>query len=310
MAHDVFISYASKDKPTADAVCAKLEARGIRCWIAPRDIMYGADWGEAIVDAISESRVMVLVFSSNANQSPHIKREVDRAVTKGVTIMPIRIEDVVPARALEYYISPVHWLDALTPPLEIHLKSLADKVEVLLARIAGGPALPRGPADQRREQGTPAPPPPERWRLRPMALAGSLLAAAAVGVALWVQPWSLGGRGSSLPVLGVKDVKPDIEVPIQPPDLKQVPHVKREVKTNITVVDRPPDRREIERLVLRKLAENGLTLRVEVSPDGIVTLTGVVRNQEQKALALAVARVPGVNSVKPNINVQERWQLQ
>lgn len=41
--HDVFISYASSDKPVADAVCAALEQRGIRCWIAPRDILPGLD---------------------------------------------------------------------------------------------------------------------------------------------------------------------------------------------------------------------------------------------------------------------------
>ena len=50
MAHDVFISYSTKDKPTADAACAALEAKGIRCWIAPRDILPGSDWGEAIID--------------------------------------------------------------------------------------------------------------------------------------------------------------------------------------------------------------------------------------------------------------------
>ena len=38
MAHDVFISHSSKDKPIADAICANLEGTGIRCWIAPRDI--------------------------------------------------------------------------------------------------------------------------------------------------------------------------------------------------------------------------------------------------------------------------------
>ena len=43
MAHDVFISYSAKDKTTADGVCATLEAKGIRCWIAPRDILPGMD---------------------------------------------------------------------------------------------------------------------------------------------------------------------------------------------------------------------------------------------------------------------------
>src|SRR6185436_5546378 len=134
MAHDVFISYSSKDKIAADALCATLEAHGILCWIAPRNISYGSDYGEAIVDGINESRVMVLVFSSHANTSPHIKREVDRAVSKSLTIIPIRIEDVAPTRALEYYISPVHWLDAVAPPLEPHLEALAGRIQILLAK--------------------------------------------------------------------------------------------------------------------------------------------------------------------------------
>ncbi len=109
MAHDVFISYLAKDKPTADAVCALLEENGIRCWIAPRDILSGMDWGEAIIDAIHESRVMILVFSSNANASQEfIKREVERAVNKGVTIIPMRIEDVAPAKSLEFFIGNLH----------------------------------------------------------------------------------------------------------------------------------------------------------------------------------------------------------
>jgi hypothetical protein len=36
MAHDVFISHSSEDKPAADAVCAILEESEVRCWIAPR----------------------------------------------------------------------------------------------------------------------------------------------------------------------------------------------------------------------------------------------------------------------------------
>jgi TIR domain-containing protein len=62
MAHDVFISYSSEDKPTADAICATLEGQGIRCRIAPRDILAGIDWSAAIIDAIAESHVLVLVY--------------------------------------------------------------------------------------------------------------------------------------------------------------------------------------------------------------------------------------------------------
>jgi len=132
MSHDAFISYSSRDKATADATCAALEASGVRCWIAPRDITPGIEWGEAIIDGINQSRVLVLIFSANANESPQIRREIERAVGKGIPIIPFRIQDIAPTRSLEYFIGAVHWLDALTPPLETHLRRLVDTVKALL----------------------------------------------------------------------------------------------------------------------------------------------------------------------------------
>lgn len=64
----VFISYSSKDKTTAEAVCAILEVQGLRCWIAPRDVLPGRDYAEALIDGLHESCLMVLVFSSGANR--------------------------------------------------------------------------------------------------------------------------------------------------------------------------------------------------------------------------------------------------
>jgi ATP-dependent Clp protease ATP-binding subunit ClpB len=129
---DVFISYPHQDKTMAHAACAKLEAAGIRCWIAPRDVMAGAEWAAAIMDAIDRSRVMVLIFSSSANRSKQIHREVQTAFDKEVPVVPFRIEDVAPEKSLAYYIRPVHWLDALTPPLEKHLGHLVETVNALL----------------------------------------------------------------------------------------------------------------------------------------------------------------------------------
>jgi hypothetical protein len=142
MAHDVFISHSAKDKATADAVCAMLESNGIRCWIAPRDVLASMEWGEAIIDAIEESRIMVLVFTANANASPQIRREIERAVNRGVAILPLRMEDVLPGKSLEYFIGNVHWLDALTPPFEAHLTSLAGTIKILLARPEPGAPAP------------------------------------------------------------------------------------------------------------------------------------------------------------------------
>ena len=134
MANNVFISYSSKDKLTADAVCATIESSGIRCWIAPRDVLPGMEWSTAIIEAIYDSQIMVMVFSAHANHSKHIRREVERAVDRGLVILPFRIEDVAPSDSLEYFIGNVHWLDALSPPIAQHLEELAENVELLLSR--------------------------------------------------------------------------------------------------------------------------------------------------------------------------------
>ncbi|HYB59658.1 MAG TPA: TIR domain-containing protein [Candidatus Acidoferrales bacterium] len=130
--HDVMISYATVDKTTADAVCAKLEERGIRCWIAPRDILAGMDYADTIVSAIDSAKMMVLIFSSHANASKFVKREAERAVHDGIPIIPFRIEDCEPSRSLQFFISAQHWLDALTPPLEQHILKLAESISVVL----------------------------------------------------------------------------------------------------------------------------------------------------------------------------------
>jgi hypothetical protein len=129
---DVFISYSHVDKATADATCATLEQAGIRCWIAPRDINPGDEWGAAIVKAIDQCRAMVLIFSASANDSKQIRREVERAVHAGATIIPVRIENVAPTEAMAYFMSTVHWLDAMTAPLDNHLQRLAASIKALL----------------------------------------------------------------------------------------------------------------------------------------------------------------------------------
>lgn len=146
MPSQVFISYSSKDRVVANMVCALLEERGHRCWIAPRDIVPGTAWGEAILDGLKSASVFILVFSQHANASPQVLREVERAVHLGLPILPFRIEDVVPERSLEYFMSVPHWFDALSPPVEDHIAKLSDVVAMLIEGPKGDyiPGKPRG----------------------------------------------------------------------------------------------------------------------------------------------------------------------
>jgi hypothetical protein len=111
---DAFISYSQEDKVTADTICAALEAAGIRCWIAPRDVQPGRSFAGEITRAIQASKIMVLIFSAHSNQSEQVLREVQLAVDSHLHIIQFRIADVPASDDLKYYLGTPHWLDALT----------------------------------------------------------------------------------------------------------------------------------------------------------------------------------------------------
>jgi hypothetical protein len=133
MPRDVFISYSQPDHGCAFEVVARLEAQGINCWIAPRDIAPSADWAAEIMDAICSARVMILVFSASSNLSPQVRREVERAVHKQLSILPFRIEDVLPSKSLEFFLSAQHWMDAFPPPREPYYTRLCAYLKTQLA---------------------------------------------------------------------------------------------------------------------------------------------------------------------------------
>ena len=90
MQHSVFISHSTKNQAEAQLVLRALDAQGIPCWIAPRDIPGGETWAGSIMEAIQTSRLMVLIFSAEAQVSQHVVREVERAVHHAVPILPVR----------------------------------------------------------------------------------------------------------------------------------------------------------------------------------------------------------------------------
>jgi hypothetical protein len=124
VARDIFISYSQPDRECAYELTHHLEANGFTVWIAPRDVSPAAEWAAEIIDAISAAKVMVLVFSSSSNTSPQVRREVERAVHKDLRILPFRIEDVLPSRSLEYFLSSQHWLDGFPAPRTLHYERL------------------------------------------------------------------------------------------------------------------------------------------------------------------------------------------
>lgn len=130
--HHAFICYAVPDRETAQTVCASLERAGILCWMASRDLTPGREKAEQTLEAIYQSSVAILIFSSNANSSPDVKRELQLVLERGLIVVPFRIENVPLSKSLEYFISVPHWQDAFVPPLQPHLERLAYNVATIL----------------------------------------------------------------------------------------------------------------------------------------------------------------------------------
>jgi len=162
MAYTVFISYEKSDKDVADKVCSAIESRTIgsrkiQCWIAPRDVPIGIPYRKAIVQAIREVQLMVLVLSSAANDSLHVINEVEEAHSKGITIVPLVVEDVTLDDRLEFCIAGINWLDATDKPLEACLEQLGDSIERLVSRLK-----PKPERESEEEPETPPKPVPPK----------------------------------------------------------------------------------------------------------------------------------------------------
>ncbi|HYF08848.1 MAG TPA: TIR domain-containing protein [Acetobacteraceae bacterium] len=161
MSHDVFISYASSDRAPADQICLALESRGLRCWIAPRNVLPGEDWAMAILAAIAQARCMVVVLSAATGASVHVRNEVVTATSQRLPIVPVRVEDVQPGGALRLHLAGWHWLDAFPPPASGHAESLVAGVRAAFAdsdatvNLAMRRPMPAGPTPRPE---TPAPP--------------------------------------------------------------------------------------------------------------------------------------------------------
>src|SRR5579863_5364984 len=150
MTKQVFISYSSKDSKIAASICNALEARGHQCWMSSRDVRPGENFQGAIVRAIREARVMVMVFSSNANNSDEIKKEMALASHSRLMVIPVRAEDVLPSEDFTYELATRQWID-MFDDWEQAIEKLSRQIEVAVpreetaARTMGRPLPPENP---------------------------------------------------------------------------------------------------------------------------------------------------------------------
>jgi len=171
--HRIFISHASRDRKMANTLCQSLESRGLNCWIATRDIEPSEAYQDAIVSALEECSVMVLVFSNNANNSQEIKKEIALASQYLIPVIPVRIEDVLPQGGYQYELANRQWIDLFQD-----WEGSIDRIVQRVNRTAPDEAA--RPGAKAVERGTPKSFFGSRNRVR-LGLLIAVLAAAAIG---------------------------------------------------------------------------------------------------------------------------------
>ncbi len=142
---NAFLSYSSSDAEFAHRLCAYLETKGIRCWIAPREVTPGRPYADECVRGIEASDSFVLLASAEAIASVQVISEVEQAHKREKPIYTVLIGKPNVARELDFYVSRLHWIESGSMSFD----QLADKLAAVLGShkrweaVASPPSLRR-----------------------------------------------------------------------------------------------------------------------------------------------------------------------
>ena len=235
MARHAFISHSHRDADAAMQILAALEQRGVRCWTAPRDVPPGGSYAEAILTAIENASCFVLVYTENSNVSPHVLREVERALSLGINIMPVRFDASSVSKSLDYLLATVHWLSVIGEPRSASIDHAAERIAACVVekneaapplREVPPPAMPVLPPGPPPIPVTPPPPRPVGsgalllWiGLLLLAVAGVIFAVQTVRHALPKENSTVAATPPNIPAATL----PPIPGPPAPPSASEPP---------------------------------------------------------------------------------------
>ncbi|MEL6957193.1 MAG: toll/interleukin-1 receptor domain-containing protein, partial [Pseudomonadota bacterium] len=115
MDYDIFISYRRTDQPVARELVQQLESRGVRVWWDQK-IEGGEDWRDAIVAGLESAHALVILFSSECNESKQLKKEMAIADTLDKLVIPVLIEDTKPKGHFLYELAARNWIQVFPNP--------------------------------------------------------------------------------------------------------------------------------------------------------------------------------------------------
>lgn len=162
----VFISHGSENRAEAEEISAFIEARGVRAWIAPRDVRPGMDYSEQLQSAIEECLAFVVLVTDTANTSPYVRAETEMAFSNNKPIFPVRKSDIKPAAGLAFFLKIRHWTDAFGDHEAANMDRLGRELRTLSGLPDEAPPAPERPTPS--PPSPPPPPPPPRSDAPPL----------------------------------------------------------------------------------------------------------------------------------------------
>lgn len=129
MSGHVFISHGSEDSAEANSLAAFIESKGVRAWIAPRDVRPGQDYSEQLQEAIETCVAFVILVTEKANKSPYVRAETEMAFSTAKPIFPVRTTEIKPAAGLAFFLKIRHWTDAFGAGRDASLARLAREIQ-------------------------------------------------------------------------------------------------------------------------------------------------------------------------------------
>jgi len=126
MGCDIFLSYSRADQALAEQFIKIASEKGLAVWY-DQMIEGGQDWRGRIVDALSTSKALVILFSEHCNDSHQIIKELAIADNLQKHVVPVLIAECEPRGAYLYELASRNWVN-LYPSPETRLTALIDNL--------------------------------------------------------------------------------------------------------------------------------------------------------------------------------------
>ncbi len=108
---EVFISYASGDREKVTPIVRDLRNAGVSAWIDQGGIDGALLWGQEIVEAIDNCRVMILMVSQASVESFNVVKEVALASEGRKHILPLHLEPTEIPATMRYQLAGIQHIE-------------------------------------------------------------------------------------------------------------------------------------------------------------------------------------------------------